>query len=100
MCYVAVVPNTPSSVPHGERAKFFDHDHHRSITPLVVVMDGPFDPPLWVIWLNGTVDCPLKRFLTLGLVSGALKGRPLGLMAPYPACTFGWPLLQPRDSIF
>ena len=59
-----------------------------------MVMVGPFGPPLGLLWLNGTADYHLKGFLTSGLVFEALKGSPLGLMAPYPIYMLWWPLLQ------
>ena len=69
-CYVALVPNTPSRVPQGERAKFFDQE---GCYRVMVVMAGPFGPSVGVLWLNGTTDCPLMGFLTFGLVSKAPK---------------------------
>ena len=62
------------------------------------VMVGPFGPSLWVLWLNGIVDYPLKRVLTLGLVSGDHNGWPLGLLAPFPSWMLWWPLLQLWDT--
>ena len=75
-CYAALLPNAPLGVPEGE-GQFFDHE---GFYWAMVVMVGPFGPPLSVLWINGTVDSPLKGFLTLGLVSRAPKGSQLGLV--------------------
>ena len=89
--YVAPVPSAPSGVPQGERANFFDQE---GCYRAMVVMDGPFGPPLGVLWLNGTVDFPLLGFLTSRLVSRAPKGSPLCHMATSLVYMFRWPLLQ------
>ena len=57
---------------------------------------GPLVPPLGILWLNGTADCPLLGFFTSGLVFGAPKGWPLGHMSPYLICVLWSPLLQLR----
>ena len=93
-CYATPVPSAPLGVPQGERAKFFDQE---GCDRAMVVMDGPFSPPLGVLWLNGTADYPLLRFLTSRLVSKAPEGSPLGHMAPYLVCLLWWPLFQLRD---
>ena len=60
--YATTVPNAPSGVPQGERPNFFDQERcYRAM----VVMVGPFGHPLGVVWLSGTVDCPLLGFFNL-----------------------------------
>ena len=94
-CYAALVPTAPSGVPQGERAKIFDQE---GCYWVMAVMVGPFGSPLRVLRLNGIADCPLKRFLTSGLVSRAPNGWPLGLMAPFPSRALWLPLLQLWDT--
>jgi len=53
--------------------------------------------PLGVVWLNGTADFPLLGFLTLGLVSRALKGWTLGHMTPHLVCLLWWAMVHLWD---
>ena len=69
--YVTSVPNTPSNVPQGERTIF---STKRGVIKQWWSWLGPLVLPLGVLCLNGTADCHLLGFLTLGLVSGSPIG--------------------------
>ena len=70
-CYATHVHSVALGVTQGERAIFLTR---RDVIEQWWSWMGPLVPPLGVLWLNGTANFPLLKFLTLGLVSGAPRG--------------------------